>query len=74
MNETQTQKNIMNNSTNYAQSAAIEALESVRFMLQAEMARNEGDNPKQVRAFDAARIELNKVREALGIVKGLNIG
>jgi signal-transduction protein with cAMP-binding, CBS, and nucleotidyltransferase domain len=72
MNGTQT-PNTMNKSTNYAQSAAIEALESVRFMLQAEMARNEGDNPKQVRAWEAARIELNKVRKALDIVKGVNI-
>ena len=63
----------MKKSTNYAQSAAIESLESVRFMLQAEMARNEGDNPKQVRAWEAARIELNKVRKALDIVKGLDI-
>ncbi len=63
----------MKNTTNYAQCAAIEALESVRFMLQADMALNEGDSPKQVRAWEAARIELNKVRKALAIVRGVNI-
>lgn len=63
----------MNNNTNYAQTAVVEALESMRFMLQADMARNEGDNPKQVRAFDAARAELQKVRKALDIVRTIDM-
>ena len=63
----------MNNNTNYAQTAAVEALDSMRFMLQADMARNEGDNPKQVRAWDAARAELQKVRKALDIVRTIDM-
>jgi RNA polymerase-binding transcription factor DksA len=63
----------MNNNTNYAQTAVVEALESMRFMLQADMARNEGDNPKQVRAFDAARAELQKVRKALDILRTIDM-
>lgn len=61
----------MKNSKNYAQLAAIEYLESMRFQLQAEMARNEGDNPKQVSAWEAARKDLNKVRKCLDMVKAL---
>jgi RNA polymerase-binding transcription factor DksA len=61
------------NNNNYAQTAAFEALESMRFTLQADMARNEGDSTKQVRAFDAARAELNKVREALSILRSVDM-
>jgi len=63
----------MNNNTNYAQTNAIEALESMRFMLQADMTRNEGYTPKQVYAWDAAHAELQKVRKALSILRTIDM-